>query len=605
MGEAGNHRAGRSVLVVAVLALLAGVAIVLWPGGGGPGATTQAAAAQSDPCAYEEIDVSTYGGEELRNPPEWTAEDGVMQRRLKVAFTKRSKTEIAGCPVKLRSYNRKLVGPTFRVRPGDDLRPLLVNDLPAQSKAQVRRDRRQETKSAYVATTPHPFNATNLHFHGLHVSPRGHGDNVLIAIDPQTKWQYDVEIPGDHPPGTFWYHAHGHGSTAIQVGSGMAGAIVIEDDPDEIPPALAAANAREKVMIFQTILYDAKGKVQNIKAFFPSSPPNACENLKPTCTWTDSKRLTTINGQIVPEIHMQPGEVQRWRMVGGAFREGLNLQLEGHELNEIALDGLYLGTVDEWPAYDPDASPSPENPVRAVELQPGYRSDVLVQAGEEGRYKLYDVIDLEGLRGTQEPPQHVATLVVEGDPIDMELPTDEEMSTLAPFPGVDLEKEAVGVQVATFKIGQDAIASDRNYFNINFEAFDPKHTRRLALGSVDEWSLSTIGDPSNVPGSQAPPSPPPGPIPSLPHVFHIHVNPFQMTREGPDGEDEVVWKDTVLIPPSASPDKPLAIYTKYTDFTGKFVIHCHILDHEDLGMMQAVKVVEPGAVVDKPPDQHH
>lgn len=587
----GDH--GRSPRFCAVL----GTVLALAAGCSGSGTRDPAAepaAAQGDPCAFQEIDPAVYGHEELRNPPEITSNGRVLDTDLSVRYTKKSETSIAGCPVKLRTYNGELVGPTLRLRPGQTLDLALHNDLPRESKKRIRAERQQEENNAYIATVPHPFNTTNLHTHGLHVSPRGNGDNVLLAVPPQTTQPYHIEIPEDHPPGTFWYHAHGHGSTAIQVGSGMAGTIVIEDGSD-IPPPLAAANEREKVMMFGSILYDTHGKADDITAFFPGPNPEDCAAGKSSCTWQSSHRRTTINGQIVPRIHMRPGEVQRWRLIDGTFRETLEIQLDGHALHEIALDGLYLGRVDTW---------APNQP---IELQPGYRSDVLVQASlEEGTYLLRDgaTPKSDALHAIAEDEEVLAEVVVEGEPIEMDLPTDAEMSALAPFPGVDLEKEAVGVQVATFQIGQDAIASPRNYFHINFAAFDPKHVRRLPLGATEQWALSTIGDPRGVPGPEAPPSPPPGPIPPLPHVFHIHVNPFQMERAGPDGETETVWKDTLLVPPSATPQEPLNVYTKYTDFTGKFVFHCHILDHEDLGMMEALKVVRPGAIVDRPPVHH-
>lgn len=612
MGETSGRRTGRIVLIVVVMSLAGAAGIVAsWAGGGGRGVRAFLAAQGTGPCAYVPIDVAEYGGAELENPPEWTPENGVLKKRLRVAFTKRSDTEIAGCPVRLRSFNRKLVGPTMRVRPGDDLAPVLVNRLPVESTAQVRKQRRQQTSQAHVAVKPNAYNTTNLHFHGLHVSPRGNGDNVLLAIPPQTKQAYEVEIPDDHPSGTFWYHPHGHGSTAIHVGSGMAGAIVIEDDPKKIPPALAAANEREKVMVFQTILYDAKGKSQNIKSFFPDSPtptaqPSPCVNARPTCAWFGSHRRTTINGQIVPTISMQPGEVQRWRMVGGAFRELIELRLEGHELHEIALDGLYLGRVDTWAADDDK---------QTIALGPGYRSDVLVQAGDEGTYDLIDESEPDSLRGVDEQRRVVARVVVGGEPLDMNLPTDEEMAPLAPFPGVDLRFEAEGVQIAQFRLAGDRVGAtpatsplpvptpsplpslpderSKTYFQINGEAFDPHRVRRLALGTVDVWNLSTVGDPPGL-GD--------GGIPPLDHVFHIHVNPFQYVREGPDGP-ELVWKDTVVVPATNTPEDVVNVYTKYTDFTGRFVIHCHILDHEDLGMMQVVKVVRPAALVRKLPHE--
>ena len=132
------------------------------------------------------------------------------------------------------------------------------------------------------------------------------------------------------------------------------------------------------------------------------------------------------------------------------------------------------------------------------------------------------------------------------------------------------------MQQVVFKLGQD-VPGKRNYFQINFEAFDPNHTRKVVLNTIDQWSLTTIGDPIANNG-----------IPPLPHVFHIHVNPFQFVRQGPAGA-ETVWKDTVLVPPETQ----INVYTHYTDYIGQFVLHCHILDHEDLGMMEVVEVVEP------------
>jgi hypothetical protein len=77
-------------------------------------------------------------------------------------------------------------------------------------------------------------------------------------------------------------------------------------------------------------------------------------------------------------------------------------------------------------------------------------------------------------------------------------------------------------------------------------------------------------------------------IPPTPHVFHIHVNPFQYVRTGPDGKPEMVWKDTLLI----QAGQTSTFYTQYQDYIGQFVMHCHILDHEDLGMMEVVEAVD-------------
>jgi FtsP/CotA-like multicopper oxidase with cupredoxin domain len=533
-------------------------------------------------CEYKTIDVLAYGERPLQNPPQVASRNGVLSATLAVEYTDPAKVKIAGCPVHLRTYGGALVGPTLRAKPGDVLDIELDNRLPIETPDQIQAQFQQESKNAHLGMFPASFNTTNLHTHGLHVSPSGNSDNVLLNIPPQTNFPLEIRVPGNHPPGTFWYHAHAHGSTAIQVGSGMAGALILEDDPARIPAALREANRREKILVLQTTLYNRDGELNQITALFPSPRnPSDCNQPGNQDTWLCSKRRVTVNGQIVPVIGMRPGEVQRWRIIDTAFRQSFALRLEGHALHEIALDGLYLGRVDTWPAGS------------TIELQPGYRSDLLVQASQTpGTYRLISsaLPALRSLFAIPQPGEDVIALVkVGGEPLNMALPTSAEMAPLAPFPGVDLRKTANGVQQVDFKLGSD-LEEGRNYFQVNYAAFDEARVRKVVLNSTDQWTLSTVGDPAANNG-----------IPPLPHVFHIHVNPFQMVRKDPSGADELVWKDTVLVPPGVGPDnKPipqqLNVWTRYTDYIGQFVLHCHILDHEDLGMMEVVEVVEPEAV---------
>jgi FtsP/CotA-like multicopper oxidase with cupredoxin domain len=522
------------------------------------------------PCPYDDIDIDKWGRKPFANPPEEHAKAGHLRTNVAVRYTDPKQISIAGCALTLRSYNGQLVGPTLRLKPGDTLDMLLDNQLPIESKAEVAAQFEQEASNAHIDTVPHSYNTTNLHTHGLHVSPEGISDNVLLAIAPQTKQPYAIHLPGDHTRGSYWYHAHAHGSTAIQVGSSMAGALIVEDDEAKIPASLKAANEHEKVFVFQSILYDTHGRIDDITAFFPDSASGIpdCKAGKSSCTWENSKRRTTINGLIVPVIHMRPGEVQRWRFIDATFRETLSLQLAGHALNEIATDGIYLGYLDTW------------SPAQSIVLQPGYRSDVLVQASTTpGTYKLIDAPTAasKSLRGVAEEENLLAEVVIDGAPLPMSLPTNQEMAPLAPFPGVDLSTTADGVQEAIFKLGSDLSPKDlRNYFQINYAAYNPSRIRYVQLNATEMWALDTVGDPFTT-----------NAIPPLPHVFHIHVNPFQVARPGPSGQPETVWKDTVLVPAGTQ----VNIYTRYLDFTGKFVMHCHILDHEDLGMMEVVDVV--------------
>lgn len=534
------------------------------------GCSTTLAGKEHPGCEYRPIDVDKYGKQPFRNPPDVRAQNGRLEASFTVQYTDPKTTQIGGCGVKLRTYDGKLVGPTLRVKQGDVINLLLKNRLPKESPNDIQAQFDQENQNAYLDTVPASFNTTNMHFHGLHVSPTGNGDNVLLAIAPQSNFPYEVTLPKDHPIGSYWYHAHAHGSTAIQVGSGMAGAIVIEDDPAVTPKTLLAANANEKIFVLQTILYNQQGELNNITSLFPgpSNPnPKDCSSASNKDTWPCSQRRITVNGQIAPVIIMKRGEVQRWRLIDTAFRESIAFAVEGHDLHEIALDGNYLGRVDTWKAGTP------------IDLQPGYRSDVLIKAGmTPGEYRIVDqpVSSAKSLRQADEPENLLAILRITEEIDDMALPSSEEMAALAPFGDLDLSKQAVGVQEVAFKLGQD-MPGKKNYFQVNYRAFNPDHVRQLELGAVDMWSLTTVGDPAAVPNG----------IPPLPHVFHIHVNPFQWQRTGPDGKPQMVWKDTLLVQGPAVTN----VYTQYRTYTGKFVMHCHILDHEDLGMMEVEEVV--------------
>ena len=534
-------------------------------------------------CEYKDIKIASpkdggYGLEPFQNPPDLRSKDGALVTELIAQYTDPHSTSIAGCPVTLRTYNGRLVGPTLRVRQGDVVNLLLSNNLPAETAEEVQAQIAQESQSAYLATTPASFNTTNLHFHGLHVSPTGNSDNVLLDIVPQSRLRYEVKLPATHPIGSYWYHAHAHGSTAIQVGSGMAGAIVIEDDPNKIPKSLWEANKREKVFVFQTILYNQAGRLDQITSLFPGSQ---CDGKD--CPWDASKRRITINGQLVPVITMKRGEVQRWRLIDTAFREGIQFAVTGHDLHEIALDGNYLGHVDTWKAGTP------------IDLQSGYRSDVLIKASmKSGEYHIIDVPTSKekSLRGVDEPENLLAILRVTDELEDMALPTSAEMAPLAPFGNLDLTNKAVGVQEVVFKLGQDWLGSDnRNYFQVNYRAFSPDHVRQLPLDAIEMWALTTVGDPSRMPMKAGS-----APLPPFAHVFHIHVNPFQWKRKGPDGREKLVWKDTLLV---QGPEITY-VYTRYQDYIGKFVMHCHILDHEDLGMMEVEEVVNTANEIASP-----
>jgi FtsP/CotA-like multicopper oxidase with cupredoxin domain len=485
-------------------------------------------------CRYQLLDIERHGLDEFVEPPVISSSDGQLTMVLDVKY---GTYDIAGCTIRHRSYNGAPVGPTLRLKPGDVLNMRIRNQLPENPDSMPS-----------DMNVPHHFNTTNLHTHGLHVDPNGISDNVLRRMPPGGEYEVRVKIPADHPPGTFWYHPHVHGSTAMQVTAGMGGALIIEGGLDHVPEIAAA---REQVLMFQQVPYDENGEIEDF------------EELMGVINWLEkTKRHTTINGKLVPIIRMRPGEVRRWRLIHAGVKIPVRIRLDGHRLHEIATDGMAIGHCDAW-----------ENLV----LHSGYRSDVLVRAaqlapGEErAEYWLRDDTGIS--QGFVEPGrdsrEYLAKLVVEGEPSDMELPCEPgRLTDYVPFDTIT-DDEVEGTQQIAFAITLDE--NEEPIFTVDGKVFGEGEVRTLKYGSTDEWTVMTA------PESLAPF-----------HPFHIHVNPFQVSRPDPDGNPELVWKDTLMI----ERGKPQTLRMRYEDFTGRFVLHCHFLDHEDRGMMQLVEIVK-------------
>ena len=291
----------------------------------------------------------------------------------------------------------------------------------------------------------------------------------------------------------------------------MAGVLLVDGGLDDVPE-IRAAEAGEKILVFQQMPYTPHPEnadihvVENFGASFgPTSWPNGVLN---------NGWRTTINGQTYPVIHMRPGEVQRWRMVHAGVRETISVRLDGHELHEIAVDGIALGRMVAR---------------KTIELHPGYRSDVLVRAGpaQEAPYFLVDgpVPAADALFRRDEPPNVLAMVLVTGDDTDMQLPASNSLASYAPFEAIGAD-EITGTQEAIFNIQ----IQPQLRFQINGKSFDAAGpARRLSLGTTEQWTLrSQLGN----------------------HPYHIHVNPFQVisiTRNGQQQLDAPVWRDTILV----------------------------------------------------------
>ena len=275
------------------------------------------------------LQPAKWGFAELIEPEVRRSVDGELATELRVHY---AYVDIGGYRLSLRTYEGAIPGPTLRVQPGDALRISLINDLPP-NRAEMPLD----------TDLPHHFNTTNLHVHGMHVSPSGDADNVLRSMEPGQSYDVAIAVPADHTRGTYWYHPHHHGSADVQISSGMAGALIVEGDFADVAEI---ADAAERVLILNEVMFDYQGAIEVYDTLWPEAAP----------------RFLSINGQREPIIRLRPGEVQRWRIVQAAHESNLRLALDDHLL-PIAYDGIPRSRIEG---------------LESLVIAPGQRADVLV-----------------------------------------------------------------------------------------------------------------------------------------------------------------------------------------------------------------------------------
>ncbi|MET1156568.1 multicopper oxidase domain-containing protein [Arthrobacter sp.] len=414
---------------------------------------------------------------------------------------------VAGREASVAAYNKSLPGPTLRLRPGDRLRVNLVNSLDT---------------------------ATNLHVHGLHVSPASNGDNSFVSVEPGGSFDYEYDLPANHPPGTFWYHPHHHGSVADQVAAGLYGAIIV-DAPEELPVT------HDRVILVSDISLTGTGALR---------PPSVAERMIGR-----EGETVLVNGQVQPVLSAASGDRERWRVINACPARYLRLQLEGGQLQILALDGRRLAA----PAH-----------VAEVLLAPGNRVDLLLDAVRgttvlrAASYDRGSMISMMGGRGRATVSGTVALLYLDtsGAPV----------GALPPVPSTgrirDLRKEPVAAH-RRFDLSMGmgpGMASAGMRFTINDKEFDAgRIDETVSVGSVEEWTFSN-GSPMD-------------------HPMHLHVWPMQVIQEGGRKLPDPKWQDVVNIP--AHGEVKVLVY--FDTFPGRTVLHCHILDHEDLGMMGVIE----------------
>ncbi|MBW0091939.1 multicopper oxidase family protein [Pseudonocardia sp. KRD-184] len=442
-------------------------------------------------------------GAELRQPQVLDSADG----RLQVELTAAAGVRLAGHDTRALGYNVTSPGPTLRVRPGDELAVRLTNRL---------------------------HEPTNLHTHGLRVSPEGNSDNPFLRVDPGTSFDYLYRIPPDHPAGTYWYHPHHHGMVADQIFGGLAGALLVAPPgPDPDLPVI-----EDRVLLVTDTTLDGDGGLVEVSTMDRAMGRHG--------------ELVLVNGQHQPTIPAAPGATQRWRIVNGCVSRVLPIRLDGHQLVHVAQDGTFL--------------PAPVAADR-VTLAPGNRADVIVRPTGSGRFPLIaDAADRGGMDSMMgggavgSGPVTLATMVTAGAPV-----TAPPLPTALPAEAPTAGPVTVRRQIA-FQMGM-GMGTGGMAFTIDGRTFDPdRDDQTITLGATEEWTVSN-------------PSP-------LAHPFHLHVWPFTVLESNDATPPTGAPQDVVLVPARGW----VRLRIPFTTYSGRSVYHCHILDHEDAGMMATVNV---------------
>lgn len=394
-------------------------------------------------------------------------------------------------------------------------------------------------------------NPTNIHYHGLHVPPTGNADNVFLSIPNGESLTYEFTIPDNHPGGLFYYHPHRHGFVAEQVFGGLGGMFVIRGDLDQIPEVKAA---KEEFLFLKDFALDANGRV----------PPPWHMDLM----WGREGQLVTVNGQVNPSISIPQGGLLRLRLLNASNARFYRLTLEEHPFYLIATDGIAIDEPVE---------------LRELLLSSGERADILVQGDREpGQYRLLDLPYSRGQMGMMGPgmmrpgmmgrgrmgpgrvgqadtggPRTLATLNYSGQVEAMPLPQQLIPVEALPEPQT----------VRQFTLNHSMVPRMGMVFLINGKTFDHRRIdTQVPLNTVEDWEVINTG--------------------VMDHPFHLHTNPFQVMSRNGQPEPYRAWKDVVLI----RPGEAVRLRARFKDFPGKTVYHCHILDHEELGMMGIIEM---------------
>lgn len=541
-------------------------------------------------------------GSIVTEPVDLRSKNGVLEAELIARNEKEGDGRTRYCFTDANGHE----SPNLRVRPGDLVLLHLRNQMTSLDGDNTPGHAHTMTAMPQACTPSLEMSpiATNLHFHGLTIPPVCHEDDVLkTAVEPgDAAFTYKFRVPADEPPGLYWYHPHIHGFAKPQVLGGASGALIVEGIERAKP---AVAGLPERVFV-----------IRDEDLANPNSPPSKLEPIVPkTLIDRDGDAANTgtgfgkpakdlsINYVPVPypdyppaTIQMKPGERQLWRVLNASAISYLNLEVlfgrMPQSLGLVAMDGVPIGV--SGPTFDP-ALASPQEPVnwqKHLAIPPGARVEFIVTGPPEGATGLLVTRSVDtGPGGENDPNRMVAQIVPAAAAPDPQSRLDANPQPLPPAKQPWLG-DVAPVRVRHLYFSEKLVDPNDPTSAVEFyltvegqtpQMFDMNSTTPNIVaeqGTVEDWIIENRSQEL--------------------HAFHIHQLHFLLLDYNGIPVRENFLRDTVNVPYENGrgltyPTVRVRIDFRDPNVVGTFPYHCHLLEHEDKGMMGTVEVLRPGA----------
>jgi FtsP/CotA-like multicopper oxidase with cupredoxin domain len=412
------------------------------------------------------------------------------------------------------------------------------------------------------------YSSTNLHFHGLNIPPVCHQDDTITTLLQvgEPSFQYQIRIPKNDPPGMFWYHPHPHGFSETQVLGGASGVIII-NGMEQVKPE--TAGLPQQVMVIRDELIPgttpAPAKSHPVSSNTPAAP-------------VATKQLTVNYIPIVPPytvvpvITMKPSEKQFWRVANASADTFLDLQVQiagkAETVELIALDGVPTSTVTQ---------------VSDILLPPGGRGEFIMQGPPAG--VAADFVSLAvttGYGGDVDPFRPIAKIVAGASAVEPVTRVPAAPANAGPKRFDSLISQTPTTQRKLYFSEIDPSTPPLTQFFITVEGqtpvvYSPSNPPAIVttIGAVEDWTIENhaLED----------------------HAFHIHQLHYLLLETNGVAETTPMMLDTVRVShwdgkSSTYPSVKIRMDFRDPDIAGTFVYHCHILEHEDAGMMAKIQV---------------